>query len=193
MPDGSLDPSFDPNANGVIERLVVQPDGKILIGGAFTEVDGTTRNRIARLMPDGLLDLSFDPGTGADISLRTVIVLPDGKILIGGSFTQFNGTPRNKIARLMLNGSLDLSFDPGAGINPGLIRTLAMQRDGKILIGGLFTSFNGTPHKIITRLILPSAAGSQVHVPILRVSMLAILIGLLGLFGRRYRHKTLKS
>src|ERR1700680_4173948 len=52
---------FDPNANGTIRVVVVQPDGKILIGGDFTSVRGTPRNRIARLNPDGTLDAAFDP------------------------------------------------------------------------------------------------------------------------------------
>src|SRR6476620_8137650 len=58
---GSALDGFDPNANGRIWVVVVQPDGKILLGGEFTSVLGVTRNRIARLNPDGTLDTAFDP------------------------------------------------------------------------------------------------------------------------------------
>src|SRR5713226_9409759 len=57
---------FDPDANGTILVVVVQPDGKILIGGSFTSLApnggvSVTRNRIARLNPDGTLDTAFNP------------------------------------------------------------------------------------------------------------------------------------
>jgi hypothetical protein len=87
----------------------VQNDGKVLIGGTFSAVDGVSRNHIARLNADGSLDTSFDPGLGADNAVLTITRNEAGKTFIGGSFTQFNGMPRNRIARL--NGDL-LVFNP---------------------------------------------------------------------------------
>src|SRR5437588_12536994 len=81
---------FDPNANDVVRVVVVQSDGKILIGGDFTTLSpnggaAVTRNHIARLNPDGTLDTAFDPN--ADSYVDSIAVQADGKILIGGDFT----------------------------------------------------------------------------------------------------------
>src|SRR5206468_1632456 len=76
-------------------------DGKIIIGGDFTTYSGTTRNRIARINADGTLDASFNPGTGASGTVYSTAVQSDGKIIIEGSFTSYNGTGRNRIARVI--------------------------------------------------------------------------------------------
>src|SRR5438874_323271 len=111
---------FDPNANGTVRVVVVQPDGKILIGGDFTTLSpngggAVTRNRIARLNPDGTLDNAFNPN--ASDAVFTIAVQADGKILVGGHFNGANsisGQTRNRIARLdATTGSAD-SFDPNA-------------------------------------------------------------------------------
>ncbi|MFC6998422.1 T9SS type A sorting domain-containing protein [Rufibacter roseus] len=152
-PEGSIDPDFNPGAgaNGFVNTVIVQPDGKILVGGDFTSYNGTVRNRIARLNADGSLDTDFNPGIGADAAVRTMVLQPDGKIIIGGEFTSYNGTPRGRIARLNADGSLDTEFNPGTGADAS-IRAMVMQSDGKILIGGDFTSYHGTLRGRIARL-----------------------------------------
>ena len=87
---------FDPNANGAIRVVVVQPDGKILIGGDFTTLapnDGAVvmRNHIARLNVDGTLDTAFNPS--ADHNILSIAVQADGKILAGGQFQTIGGQP----------------------------------------------------------------------------------------------------
>ncbi len=151
--NGGLDNSFlsGTAASGDIRAVALQPDGKIIIGGSFTSFNGTSRSRIARLNPDGSLDSSFDPGAGASGIVHTIVLQEDGKVLLGGAFTSFNGTARTRIARLNSDGSLDSSFDPGTGAS-NTVYTLAVQRDGKILAGGTFTTFNGTSRSRITRL-----------------------------------------
>jgi uncharacterized delta-60 repeat protein len=151
--DGSLDASFNPGtgANGIVLTTALQSDGKIIIGGAFTTYNGTGRNRIARLNADGSLDATFNPGTGADDWVYTTALQSDGKIIIGGDFTSYNGTGRNRVARLNADGSLDATFNPGTGAN-GLVRTTAVQSDGKIIIGGEFITYNGTARNYIARL-----------------------------------------
>ena len=126
---------FNPSANGSVYAIAQQDDGKVLIGGTFTTVNGTARNGIARLNADGSLDTSFDPGTGADNFVQALAQQADGKVLIGGSFNDINGTARNGIARLNADGSLDTGFDPGTGAN-NIVFALAQQADGKVMIGG---------------------------------------------------------
>jgi uncharacterized delta-60 repeat protein len=146
--DGSLDTSFlNPDiigttgtgANAFVRTIELQPDGKILIGGDFTTYNGTPRNHLARINPDGTLDTTFNPGTGADSVVGAVVVQPDTRILIAGGFTNYNGTPRNRLARINSDGSLDPNFNPNSGAN-GEVRTLMMQPEGKVLIGGDFSS-----------------------------------------------------
>lgn len=149
--DGTLDSSFNPGTVGDVLSVAVQPDGKILLGGGFTQVNGTVRNDIARLNADGSLDTGFDPGLGADGSVYSVVVQPDGKVLVGGNFTKINGTARNNIARLNADGSLDGSFNPGTGADSWVF-SLALQPDGKVLMGGLFTLVNGNSRNRIARL-----------------------------------------
>jgi uncharacterized delta-60 repeat protein len=101
-PDGTVDAGFNAGSgpDDDIIGLTVQPDGKIVIGGDFTHVEGTSRNRIARLEPDGRLDTNFDPGTGADNAVWRVALQADGQILIVGAFQNFDGAPGGGIARL---------------------------------------------------------------------------------------------
>ena len=151
--NGSLDTTFDPGtgASNSVQVVVVQPDGKVLIGGGFTSFDGTARSRIARLNAGGSLDTGFNPGTGADSTVQAIALQPDGKVLSGGYFTTINGTGRNHIARLNTNGSLDTAFDPGTGTDQ-VVLAAAVQSDGKVIIGGNFTEFDGTARNRIARL-----------------------------------------
>ncbi len=150
---GAVDPGFSvgTGANNYISAMALQPDGKILIGGAFTSYNGTGRNYIARINANGSLDATFNPGTGANQRVEAIVVQPDGKILIGGAFQNFNGSGRNRIARLNANGTVDAGFVPGTGANQN-VEALALQSDGKVLVGGSFTSFNGTALNSIARL-----------------------------------------
>src|SRR5438552_1978087 len=124
---------FDPNANDVVRVVVVQSDGKILIGGAFTSLApnggaAVTRNHIARLNPDGTLDTAFNPN--ANDIVYTIAVQPDGRILAGGLFTNIGGQVRNRIARLDLTTGMADSFDPNANSD---IYSIVVQSDGKVL------------------------------------------------------------
>lgn len=165
--NGALDTTFNSGAGvgGVgwpalpgVHAIALQPDGKVLIGGYFTTYDGINRAQIARLLQNGDLDTTFTPGAGANDHVWSVVVQPDGKILIGGEFTMYDGIARSGIARLDPDGSLDPGFDPGTGINGGSVQSIALQPDGKIIIAGIFTQFNGTGVGRITRL---NADGSR--------------------------------
>src|SRR5204862_3149330 len=123
--------------------MVLQPDGKILIGGIFSTFNGSARNRIARLNSNGTLDTGFNPGTGTNNFVYTMALQPDGRIVIAGNFTNYNGTTRYRIARINSDGTLDTSFDGGTEAN-GDISAVRLQPDGRILMAGDFTSYNGT-------------------------------------------------
>jgi uncharacterized delta-60 repeat protein len=156
MPDGALDPSFNPGSGPYlpVRAITLQPDGRAVIGGDFFTYDGVARSRIARIMPNGSLDASFSVGTGANSEVEALAVQPDGRILIGGRFTQMNGIARSGIARLNTDGSLDTSFDPGAGIagsSPG-VYSILIQSDGKVVISGSFTSYSGVTCSHMARL-----------------------------------------
>ena len=158
--DGTLDTSFNPGTgadNGGFTNSVrttsIQSDGKIIIGGTFTSYNGIARNNIARLNTDGTLDATFNPGTGADGGggVWTTSIQSDGKIIIGGFFTSYNGIARNRIARLNTDGALDTSFNPGAGANDN-VKTTSIQSDGQLIIGGQFTSYDGIARNYIARI-----------------------------------------
>lgn len=117
-----------------------QPDGKLIAVGEFTTFNGVTRNRVVRLHPDGTVDTTFNPGTGANGTVNAVLLQPDGKILIGGAFTAYNGTGREYLARLNDDGSLDTGFTgPNfGGTNGWRVNCLELQPDGRLLVGGVF-------------------------------------------------------
>lgn len=157
--DGSLDGTFNPGTGfngpgptsfGTVTSIAVQADGKIVVGGFFTSFNGNARNRIARLNSNGSLDATFNPGTGADQGLYAVAIQDDGKIVIGGSFTTYNGTSQNFITRLKSNGSVDATFNTGTGAG-NTVLSLALQSDNKIVISGTFASYNGTARNKIVR------------------------------------------
>ena len=142
---------FDPDANGSVFAIVVQTDGKILIGGDFTELSPNggptvTRNRIARLNSDGTVDLGFNPN--ADNQVLSIAVQANGQILAGGLFTNIGGQPRNRIARLdAATGAADPSFDPNANAD---VESIVVQPDAQILVGGAFTTL-GPAGSAVTR------------------------------------------
>lgn len=150
--DGSLDTSFNSGTgpNSTVSFIVPKPDGKILIAGDFTTYNETSRNRIAQLNADGTLDTSFNPEYGANSSISCISIQPDGKILIGGSFSTYNFVSRKRIARINTDGTIDSSFNPGVGIDNS-VYSMNIQADGKILIGGQFTQHNTISRNNITR------------------------------------------
>jgi uncharacterized delta-60 repeat protein len=167
---GHVDFSFNPGegANGRVSAVAVQADGKILIGGDFTQVDGVVLQRLARLHVDGYLDTFMNPGDGANGSVMAIGVQPDGRIMIGGDFTQVNGAEYRRLARLNIDGTVDETFAPSSGLDK-LVRALAVDSSGRILVGGAFGYAGSQPRQGLARLgpdgVLdsafdPSVAGS---------------------------------
>lgn len=148
--DGSLDNTFFNSGSGVsstVWALAVQADGRIVIGGDFTSINGTSRNRIARLNANGTVDGSFIPTNSVNGSVLAVAAQSDNKVIIGGSFNSGNFPSWN--ARFNADGTTDTSF---SSFPNGSVNAIAIQSDGKIVIGGNFTTLNGAVRNHIARL-----------------------------------------
>lgn len=152
--NGTVSTTFNPGSGvvGTVFAVAVQPDGKILIGGDFESVNGASRPRLARLNSDGSLDASFDAGTGPDGAVRAIALQPDGKILVGGSFVNINGTARGRMARLSSSGAVDTGFLAAVAGADGDVNAIALQFDNKVIVAGEFSTFNGVSRRGITRL-----------------------------------------
>jgi uncharacterized delta-60 repeat protein len=155
--NGTPDNDFASNFvidNGLVESIDVQEDGKIIIGGTFTNINGLVRNRVARLNADGTLDggtVDNIFGSGFTVGVGDIKVLANGKILVVGSFSEYNGELANRIIALNSDGSVDETYDFGSGFNSSALH-ISMQADGKIIVGGTFGQFNGVNRIKIVRL-----------------------------------------
>ncbi|MET0623078.1 MAG: hypothetical protein ABW250_08885, partial [Pyrinomonadaceae bacterium] len=145
---------------GSINAIVRQSDGKILVVGPFiiTLDSGHSNRFVARFNIDGSLDKSFVTTTTAPndcpcgATVNSIAIQPNGKILIGGNFfyrTNGPGTQQqfNRIARLNTDGSRDTSFTPttgtpSAGVTGSNVYAIAVQSNGRIIIGGDFIRYN---------------------------------------------------
>jgi uncharacterized delta-60 repeat protein len=138
---------FNPTANTYVDAIVQTPDGKIVIGGAFTNVGGQARNYLARLHPDGSLDSTFtNLPSGIVISL---MAQTNGQILAGGYFLSIGAASRSYIGRFNSDGSVDTTFTNGA--DNGVL-AIVVQSDGRIVAGGDFTQFGGQARNHLVRL-----------------------------------------
>jgi len=155
LPNGSLDPTLDIEVKATISPWIYaithQTDGRLLVAGAFNRAGGLPRTNLFRLHTDGTLDTSFKTNFSSGGGILALALQTDGKILIGGYFTNVLGTSRRGVARLNLDGSLDTSFNPGSGVQ-GIVKAIRVEADGRILIGGPFYSVNGLLRSGLARL-----------------------------------------
>jgi uncharacterized delta-60 repeat protein len=153
--DGTLETGWFGFVDGpspVVNAVVRRSDGAVIAGGAFTLAQTTARGRIALFDASGAVDASFAPGAGFDGTVEALALQGDGKVVVGGQFTSYDGTSRPRIARLNADGSLDTAFAPGAGFD-GTVEALALQGDGAITAGGSFSAFAGAATPFVTRLL----------------------------------------
>lgn len=137
--------------NGSVWNISRQFDGKFIVAGAFTSAFGQAGGRVIRLNADFTVDPSFSVGLGADREVYISRPQSDGKILLAGWFTTFNGATANRIVRLNSDGSIDPTFNAGLGADQ-FIESVATQPDGKIVVVGGFSRFAGAARKGIARL-----------------------------------------
>jgi len=154
--DGSLDPTFDPLTAvdiGYVNAITIQPDGQILVGGNFYSSLSLNQGIMTRLNPDGSEDPSFDYNLFIDTGVNTILLQPDGKIVIGGAFVVVDFLLRRNIARLNANGTLDATFDACVASSDGAGATsLTLLSDGKILATGSFSFSTGYTRNGLARL-----------------------------------------
>lgn len=169
--DGTLDSTFNLNIQNSgftahIYAMKLQADGKIVVGGLFTQIDAAARNNIARINADGTLDTAFNPNANSQIN--SITIQSNGKILITGGFNQVGGLPRNRVARLnevdghpeFIGGIID-QYDPNVN---GIVYASAIQADGKVLIGGDFSDVGGTSRSNFARLTNDTYAVSEMTI-----------------------------
>ena len=142
---------YNPRPVGRVRVLTPVASGKMYVGGDFTNFVGSGQQYLARINAAGTPDAGFVTGTGPSSSVFCVIEQPDGKVLLGGNFSTFNGTTVNRITRLTNAGAIDAGFLSGTGANNQVL-AMGLQSDGKIIITGTFTSYNGIACNRIARL-----------------------------------------
>ena len=187
--------NFAADANATVRALAVQSDGKILIGGDFSQVSGFSRAGIARLNANGTLDTTFNALLNGGAVVRAIALQRDGKVVIGGTFSSASGSLRNHLARVNgAGGVLDTAFDPSPN---GRIDTLLLQPDGDILVGGEFTTLGATSRVRVARInsdgsvdsgfnaSLSSAAVARVSALALQADGRVLIGGSNGLITRR--------
>lgn len=145
--DGTLDGTFSTSVvlsgSARIYQLIAEPSGSIVLAGAFTSVNTITQANIARVSSTGVVDTSFANNTGANNTVNAVTRLSDGRFLVGGNFNTIAGQARNRVAILTSAGAADGTFNPpNSGSTNGNVLGAAMLSDGRVLIGGSFTSYS---------------------------------------------------
>ena len=165
VPDGTIDPTFDPslsfdsNVLTLAEQLdpaTGQPNGQYLVGGLFNNVNTTPASKLARINNDGSVDTTFSPTI--DQRVNIVVAQPDGKILIGGDFTTVDGVAESHLARLNYDGTLDTTFSadvravPANNVDPVSVYTISLLVDGRMYVGGNFILVNGVGRQYLALL-----------------------------------------
>jgi len=150
--DGTIDTTVKGTLNGDVYTSATQSDGKVIIGGNFTQLNYPAP-LIAKLTTQGNLDYTFNPGGGTNGNVYAFTSQSDGKLLIGGTFTTYSGSTVNRIVRINTNGTIDTSFNVGTGFANGEVDVIRVQPDGKILVGGSWTTtYSGSSSPRIVRI-----------------------------------------
>lgn len=152
--DGSIDNTFSIGTgfSSAVWAMTLQPDGKILCAGDFLSYSGVAKTRMIRLNTDGSVDNTFITPTIND-TVFDIGVQPDGKVVIVGAFTQVSGVTNNRIVRFNTNGTLDNTFVTGGLTNGYGGFAVLCQADGKVVVGGDFTTVSGVASNRIVRFL----------------------------------------
>lgn len=159
--DGTIDSTFksiNPYYFYLVTAIAVQANGQILVAGVLYNNMGQIVDQLSLLNDDGSLDLSFRPNITPFLysSIKSISPQASGKIVLAGNFTAIGGLNRLYVGRINADGSVDLTFDPqinSTRVGSGHVSCSAIQFDGKILIGGLFTGIQNQNANWFGRLI----------------------------------------
>lgn len=171
--DGSVDNTFTQMSfNGAVNTLLIQPDGKIILGGTFTSFSNPSATSsllakgLARLDSNGNFDDAFDSGTGFNNDVRAIAMQSDGKILVAGEFTRFDGAWTNGVVRLVggdshvLQGTVRYdNNNDGCGISDPFYSILKFRVTSGSLSSDFITNTSGSYS-------IPFPAGSFTVTPI---------------------------
>lgn len=159
---GSLDPNFNPGTGfNDARQMICAMDSQnrlVCFGRFFTSYSGSSVSNIVRINTNGTRDTTFVPGSFTDLlSVTSIAIQPDDKIIVTGYFTTYSGSTVNGIVRINTNGSRDTTFNVGTGTgNLSTAPAAVIQPDGKIILGQgnifITQTYNGTPYKTFIRL-----------------------------------------
>jgi len=146
--DGTLDTTYASGSTGFnnfVLTLGIQSNNKVLAGGVFTSYSGNSVGYFTRLNTDGTIDNTFNSGgTGFNGIVEKIIVLSDDSILVGGSFTTYNGSNYSAFVKLDSNGLVDGSFNSGGTFFNGSVSEIFVSSTNDIYVSGSFDEYNGT-------------------------------------------------
>ncbi|MEG5135613.1 DUF4347 domain-containing protein, partial [Microcoleus sp. A6-C6] len=147
--DGTVDPTFNPNANSDVLAIALDSSGNPIVGGNFNNIGGSPRNKIAKLNPTtGVADATFNPNANSDV--LAIALDSSGNPIVGGFFTTIGGSTRNRIAKLNpTTGVADPTFNPNANSD---VYAIASDSSGNPIVGGGFTTIGGTTRNRIAKL-----------------------------------------
>jgi hypothetical protein len=102
--DGQFGDGFD----GTVRTLSLQNDGKLVVGGEFLNYNGITSTYLCRLQTDGSKDVGFNLGTGFNGKIHASVIQADGKIIVAGAFTTYNGISAGRLVRLNISRTINV-------------------------------------------------------------------------------------
>ena len=139
--------------------ILARANGKIFVTGLFTTYSGSAINYIMQTNSNGTRDTTFNVGTGFDAGAfgYSAVTQSDDKLIVGGNFTTYSGSTVNRVVRINTDGTRDLTFSVGNGANT-VVSAVALQSDGKAIVGGQFTSFSGSA---VNRLVRVNTDGTR--------------------------------
>ena len=149
--NGTRDTTFlNPGFTNLVYTVATQSDGKIIVGGAFQNI-GYSSPYLAKLTPELNPDTTFNPVTGLNGNVYAFATQSDGKIIMGGNFTTYSGSTVNRLVRINTDGTRDTTFNVGTGFTLE-VDVIRVQPDGKVLVGGAFTTYSGSSSPRLVRI-----------------------------------------
>jgi uncharacterized delta-60 repeat protein len=153
--DGSQDLTYN-TGTGLSAQpycILILSSGKVIVGGGFATYSGSTVNNIVQINSNGTQDTTFNTGAGFNGPIYSTVTQSDGKIIVVGNFSTYSGSAVGaRIIRLNTNGTIDATFNVGTGLLSNAATAIALQSDGKAVVGGAFTTYSGSANNYLVRI-----------------------------------------